>query len=106
MCWIILVQKGLFLHHRLLISFPHISNLLPPPPSVHFYGSSGKSGALQLLLLALSLSLFLALDVGQFPSLHCVLDGENEVMCSWKVSRELAHFITYQLACQHNQTAP
>ncbi|XP_010734181.3 cytokine receptor common subunit beta [Larimichthys crocea] len=45
-------------------------------------------------------------DVGQFPSLHCVLDGENEVMCSWKVSRELAHFITYQLACQHNQTAP
>ncbi|KAG8007156.1 Cytokine receptor common subunit beta [Nibea albiflora] len=45
-------------------------------------------------------------DVGQFPSLHCVLDGENEVMCSWKVSRELAHFITYQLACQRNQTAP
>lgn len=41
----------------------------------------------------------------QVPSLHCVLDGEKEVMCSWEVSGELAHFITYQLACRHNQTA-
>uniref|UniRef100_A0A8C4DT71 Fibronectin type-III domain-containing protein n=1 Tax=Dicentrarchus labrax TaxID=13489 RepID=A0A8C4DT71_DICLA len=45
-------------------------------------------------------------DAGQFPSLHCVLDGEKEVICSWEVNRELAHFITYQLACRHNQTAP
>ncbi|XP_071330328.1 cytokine receptor common subunit beta isoform X2 [Trachinotus anak] len=45
-------------------------------------------------------------DTGQFPSLHCVLDGEKEVMCSWEVNRELAHFITYQLACRHNRTAP
>ncbi|XP_078140546.1 cytokine receptor common subunit beta [Centroberyx gerrardi] len=43
---------------------------------------------------------------GQVPSLHCVLDGEKEVMCSWEVKRDLAHFITYQLACQHNHTAP
>ncbi|XP_041813080.1 cytokine receptor common subunit beta isoform X2 [Chelmon rostratus] len=45
-------------------------------------------------------------DAGQFPSLHCVLDGEKEVMCSWEVSREQAHFITHQLACRRNQTAP
>lgn len=45
-------------------------------------------------------------DFGQPPTLHCVLDGEREVTCSWEVSRELAHFITYQLACRHNQTAP
>uniref|UniRef100_A0A8D3A3A1 Fibronectin type-III domain-containing protein n=1 Tax=Scophthalmus maximus TaxID=52904 RepID=A0A8D3A3A1_SCOMX len=45
-------------------------------------------------------------DAGQFPGLHCVLDGETEVTCSWEVSRELAHFITYQLACGLDQTAP
>ncbi|XP_070704280.1 cytokine receptor common subunit beta [Pempheris klunzingeri] len=45
-------------------------------------------------------------DAGQLPSLHCVLNGEKEVMCSWKVSRELAHFITYQLACRGDQAAP
>ncbi|XP_070780018.1 cytokine receptor common subunit beta [Enoplosus armatus] len=45
-------------------------------------------------------------DAGQPPSLQCVLDGEGEVMCSWEVSRELAHFITYQLACRHKQAAP
>uniref|UniRef100_A0A4W6D309 Fibronectin type-III domain-containing protein n=1 Tax=Lates calcarifer TaxID=8187 RepID=A0A4W6D309_LATCA len=44
-------------------------------------------------------------DTGQSPSLHCVLDGEKEVMCSWEVSRELSHFITYQLDCRHSQTA-
>ncbi|XP_054616766.1 cytokine receptor common subunit beta isoform X3 [Dunckerocampus dactyliophorus] len=44
-------------------------------------------------------------DSRQFPSLHCVLDGEKVVTCSWEVSRELDHFITYQLACQHNHTA-
>ncbi|XP_068575073.1 cytokine receptor common subunit beta [Cebidichthys violaceus] len=44
-------------------------------------------------------------DTGQFPSLHCVLDGEKAVMCSWEVSREVDQFITYQLACRHNQTA-
>ncbi|KAG7239457.1 hypothetical protein INR49_028928, partial [Caranx melampygus] len=44
-------------------------------------------------------------DGGQFPSLHCVLDVETEVVCSWKVSRELAQFITYQLTCQQSQTA-
>ncbi|KAM9346040.1 cytokine receptor common subunit beta [Symphorus nematophorus] len=43
-------------------------------------------------------------DAGQSPSLHCVLDGEKEVMCSWEVSRELANSITYQLAYPHNQT--
>ncbi|XP_040010489.1 cytokine receptor common subunit beta [Xiphias gladius] len=42
----------------------------------------------------------------QVPSLQCVLDGEKEVMCSWEVSRELAHFITYQLASRQKQTAP
>nr|XP_046271217.1 cytokine receptor common subunit beta isoform X2 [Scatophagus argus] len=44
-------------------------------------------------------------DAGQLPSLHCVLDGEKEVVCSWEVSKELAHFITLQLACRHNRTA-
>uniref|UniRef100_A0A3Q2Z3D5 Cytokine receptor common subunit beta-like n=1 Tax=Hippocampus comes TaxID=109280 RepID=A0A3Q2Z3D5_HIPCM len=34
---------------------------------------------------------------GQFPNLYCVLDGEKKVMCSWEVSRELDHIITYQL---------
>ncbi|XP_062294895.1 cytokine receptor common subunit beta [Scomber scombrus] len=43
-------------------------------------------------------------DAGQFPILHCVLDGEKEVMCSWEVNSELVHFITYQLTCT-NQTA-
>uniref|UniRef100_A0A3Q2YRK0 Cytokine receptor common subunit beta-like n=1 Tax=Hippocampus comes TaxID=109280 RepID=A0A3Q2YRK0_HIPCM len=45
-------------------------------------------------------------DSGQFPNLYCVLDGEKKVMCSWEVSRELDHIITYQLACQHNHTTP
>ncbi|XP_073350623.1 cytokine receptor common subunit beta [Pagrus major] len=44
-------------------------------------------------------------DAGQFPSLHCVLDGEKKVMCSWEVSRELAQVITYQLSCRHKQSA-
>ncbi|XP_006798149.1 cytokine receptor common subunit beta [Neolamprologus brichardi] len=44
-------------------------------------------------------------DFGQLPTLHCVLDGEKEVTCSWEVSRELAHIITYQLACRHNESA-
>ncbi|KAM4635624.1 cytokine receptor common subunit beta [Polymixia lowei] len=43
---------------------------------------------------------------GQVPSLQCVLDGEKEATCSWEVRRDLAHFITYQLACRHNQTEP
>ncbi|XP_059203190.1 cytokine receptor common subunit beta [Centropristis striata] len=47
-----------------------------------------------------------AADTGQIPSVHCVLDGEKEVTCSWEVNREVAHFITYQLACRHNQAAP
>ncbi|KAM6965943.1 cytokine receptor common subunit beta [Tautogolabrus adspersus] len=42
---------------------------------------------------------------GHFPSLHCVLEGEKEVMCSWEVSREVAHTVSYQLACRDNQTA-
>ncbi|XP_068192693.1 cytokine receptor common subunit beta isoform X2 [Antennarius striatus] len=45
-------------------------------------------------------------DTWQSPSLHCVLDGDKEVMCSWEVSRELAHFVSYQLACHGNQAAP
>ncbi|KAF1379245.1 hypothetical protein PFLUV_G00174080 [Perca fluviatilis] len=45
-------------------------------------------------------------DTGRFPSLHCVLDGEKEVTCSWEVSREVDLFITYELACRPNQTAP
>lgn len=44
-------------------------------------------------------------NTGQFPSLHCVLDGETEVVCSWEVSRELAQFITYQLDCQQSPAA-
>ncbi|XP_047214256.1 cytokine receptor common subunit beta-like [Girardinichthys multiradiatus] len=44
-------------------------------------------------------------ESGQLPSLHCVLDGEKEVMCSWEVSRELAYLIAYQLTCRHTQTA-
>ncbi|XP_023145249.1 cytokine receptor common subunit beta [Amphiprion ocellaris] len=44
-------------------------------------------------------------DFGQLPTLHCVLGGEREVVCSWKVSRELAHFITYRLVCRRNRTA-
>ncbi|XP_037544411.1 cytokine receptor common subunit beta [Nematolebias whitei] len=44
-------------------------------------------------------------DFVQVPPLHCVLDGETSVMCSWEVSAELAHLITYQLSCRPNQTA-
>ncbi|XP_028267056.1 cytokine receptor common subunit beta isoform X2 [Parambassis ranga] len=44
-------------------------------------------------------------DFGKFPPLHCILNGETEVTCSWEVSRELAHFITYQLTCRQNKTA-
>ncbi|XP_040047555.2 cytokine receptor common subunit beta isoform X2 [Gasterosteus aculeatus] len=40
------------------------------------------------------------------PSLHCVLDGEEAATCSWEVSREVDHYVTYQLACRHNRTAP
>ncbi|KAF3700440.1 Interleukin-3 receptor class 2 subunit beta [Channa argus] len=45
-------------------------------------------------------------DPEQPPSLHCVLNSETEVVCSWEVSRQLAHLITYQLHCRHNHTAP
>uniref|UniRef100_A0A3Q3RRM5 Colony stimulating factor 2 receptor subunit beta n=1 Tax=Mastacembelus armatus TaxID=205130 RepID=A0A3Q3RRM5_9TELE len=45
-------------------------------------------------------------DTGQPPSLHCVLDGEVEVMCSWEVRTEMAHFLIYELACRHNPTEP
>ncbi|XP_024128183.1 cytokine receptor common subunit beta isoform X2 [Oryzias melastigma] len=41
---------------------------------------------------------------GQFPRLHCVLDGEKEVLCSWEVSADLAPIITYQLRCRQNHT--
>nr|XP_020476938.1 interleukin-3 receptor class 2 subunit beta-like isoform X2 [Monopterus albus] len=44
-------------------------------------------------------------DTGQFPNLHCVLDGETVVICSWEVSRELDHFIAYQLACRSQPAA-
>ncbi|XP_036945970.1 cytokine receptor common subunit beta isoform X2 [Acanthopagrus latus] len=44
-------------------------------------------------------------DAGQIPRVHCVLDGEKTVMCSWEVSRELARLITYQLSCRHKQSA-
>ncbi|XP_061829338.1 cytokine receptor common subunit beta isoform X1 [Nerophis lumbriciformis] len=43
-------------------------------------------------------------DSRHLPSLHCVLDGEKKVTCSWEVSRELDHLISYQLACQHDNT--
>ncbi|XP_074553078.1 cytokine receptor common subunit beta [Halichoeres trimaculatus] len=45
-------------------------------------------------------------DAGHSPSMHCVLEGESEVMCSWELSKDTAHFISYQLACRHNLTAP
>ncbi|KAI4822241.1 hypothetical protein KUCAC02_007800 [Chaenocephalus aceratus] len=45
-------------------------------------------------------------DTGQIPSLHCVLDGEREVTCSWEVSRDVDHFITYQLVLPNNQAPP
>ncbi|CAL8302825.1 unnamed protein product [Merluccius merluccius] len=40
----------------------------------------------------------------QIPSMQCVLDGEEKVTCSWEMRKELAHFITYQLACRHKRT--
>ncbi|XP_038123628.1 cytokine receptor common subunit beta isoform X1 [Cyprinodon tularosa] len=43
-------------------------------------------------------------DFRQVPSLHCILDAEDKVTCSWEVSRELAHIVTYQLTCRHNLT--
>lgn len=92
-------RRVLLIQTLLLISFSHISNLL----SVCFYGSLGKVWS--LLAVSFSIAFSLALDTGQSPSLHCVLDGEKEVMCSWEVSRELSHFITYQLDCRHSQTA-
>lgn len=45
-------------------------------------------------------------DPGQVPSVECVVSGEQEVMCSWEMSRELVHFISYQLACRANHSAP
>lgn len=42
----------------------------------------------------------------QTPRLHCVLAAEKEVACSWEVSTEVAHFISYQLACLPHKTAP
>ncbi|XP_072225687.1 cytokine receptor common subunit beta [Leuresthes tenuis] len=45
-------------------------------------------------------------DFGQVPTLHCILEGEREVMCSWEVNTELANIISYQLACRHKQTTP
>ncbi|XP_032393924.1 cytokine receptor common subunit beta isoform X1 [Etheostoma spectabile] len=45
-------------------------------------------------------------DTGKFPSLHCVLEEEEVVMCSWEVSTEVDLFVIYQLACRPNQTAP
>ncbi|XP_061702897.1 cytokine receptor common subunit beta [Syngnathoides biaculeatus] len=45
-------------------------------------------------------------DSGHIPVLNCVLDGEDKFMCSWEVSEDLDHIITYQLACGHNRTAP
>ncbi|XP_061567815.1 cytokine receptor common subunit beta [Cololabis saira] len=45
-------------------------------------------------------------DLKQVPTLHCVLDGERDVTCSWEVSRELALLITYQLLCQYEHGAP
>ncbi|XP_017272052.1 cytokine receptor common subunit beta [Kryptolebias marmoratus] len=44
-------------------------------------------------------------DVAQVPPLHCVLDTEKSVTCSWEVRTDLAHLITYQLTCRPNQTA-
>ncbi|KAM6905365.1 cytokine receptor common subunit beta [Xenentodon cancila] len=44
-------------------------------------------------------------DFKQVPTLHCVLDGETAVTCSWEVSRELAFIITYQLACRYERKA-
>ncbi|XP_011476759.1 cytokine receptor common subunit beta isoform X1 [Oryzias latipes] len=40
----------------------------------------------------------------QFPRLHCVLEGEKEVLCSWEVSADLAPIITYKLCCRQKQT--
>ncbi|CAJ1075950.1 cytokine receptor common subunit beta isoform X1 [Xyrichtys novacula] len=45
-------------------------------------------------------------DKRHFPSMHCVLYGENEVTCSWELSTEIAQLISYQLSCRRNQTAP
>ncbi|XP_054606667.2 cytokine receptor common subunit beta isoform X2 [Nothobranchius furzeri] len=44
-------------------------------------------------------------DLVRAPSLDCVLDGLNLVTCSWEVSPELDHLITYQLTCRQNHTA-
>ncbi|KAJ3601474.1 hypothetical protein NHX12_032442 [Muraenolepis orangiensis] len=41
---------------------------------------------------------------GQTPRMQCVLDGKEKVTCSWELRTELAHFITYQLACRHSHT--
>ncbi|CAL8273179.1 unnamed protein product [Lota lota] len=42
----------------------------------------------------------------QTPSMQCVLDGEKNVTCSWELRKELAHFITYQVECQHKYQKP
>ncbi|KAM3598281.1 uncharacterized protein V6R79_016059 [Siganus canaliculatus] len=44
-------------------------------------------------------------DVGQLPTLHCVLHGETEVACSWEVPTELADLVEHKLVCRRNQTA-
>lgn len=44
-------------------------------------------------------------EVGQLPSLHCVLHEETEVECSWEVPRELADLVEHELVCLHNHTA-
>lgn len=54
----------------------------------------------------LSLPHTLALGAWRTPRLHCVLAAEKEVMCSWEVNAEVAHFISHQLECRrHPDTA-
>ncbi|KAJ0058169.1 hypothetical protein NL108_009044 [Boleophthalmus pectinirostris] len=45
-------------------------------------------------------------DVETAPPVECVLWGDQEVQCRWEQSTELVHFISYQLVCRQNQTAP
>ncbi|XP_047426969.1 cytokine receptor common subunit beta [Mugil cephalus] len=44
-------------------------------------------------------------DVDQVPSVDCELAGDGEVMCSWDLSRERAHYISFTLMCRTNATA-
>ncbi|XP_029014393.1 cytokine receptor common subunit beta [Betta splendens] len=44
-------------------------------------------------------------DAGQPPLLHCELDGDTEVTCSWDMSGDLARIMFYELTWRQDRSA-